>query len=357
MEYPIRYCVLGATRDATKCFVCDSSEPYSIRENTRSHRIENIVSRQPGDRFDRWWQSENGRQDVFLQFDLEAEFTYTHIIMIFKTFRPAAMVIEKSTDYGLTWKPAGYFAYNCAESFPGIPTKLPRKLGEVYCESKYSSETPSTGGEVIFRVLPPTLAQSKDPYSAEIQDLLKLTNLRVNFTRLHTFGDNLLDKRDEIIEKYYYALYEMVVKGSCLCYGHASKCIEVEGAQYDDERGGMVHGQCQCTHNTGGTNCQECLPLYNDRPWKPARNGDTNECKKCECNNHARSCHFDEAVYLETNNATGGVCDDCDHNTMGRNCEKCKDNHWRDPNLPISDLYTCKRMFIFFIFFHLSTEK
>ncbi len=60
-------------------------------------------------------------------------------------------------------------------------------------------------------------------------------------------------------------MYEMVVRGSCLCYGHASQCIPVEGVQYDKENDGMVEGQCQCKHNTMGTNCEECLPLFNDR--------------------------------------------------------------------------------------------
>ena len=197
--------------------------------------------------------------------------------------------------------------------------------------------------QIVFRILPPTLVQSKDPYSNEIQDLLKITNLRINFTKLHTFGDNLLDERQEIKEKYYYSLYEMVVRGSCLCYGHANKCIQVEGVQYDDDTTGMVHGQCQCSHNTAGTNCEQCLPLYNDRPWKPARNGETNECKKCECNNHARKCHFNQTLFDESNSVSGGVCDNCEHNTIGRHCELCKENHWRDPSRKIDDPFTCRR--------------
>ena len=141
-----RYCIVSHLEEDEKCFVCDSSRPWS--ESLRnSHRVENVLSSFPEHRL-RWWQAQNGRKEVYLQLDLEAEFDFTHLIMSFRTFRPRAMLVERSYDFGRTWKVYRYFAYDCESSFPGISEGPIQHISDVICETRYSDVGPSTGGEV-----------------------------------------------------------------------------------------------------------------------------------------------------------------------------------------------------------------
>nr|CAI5866249.1 unnamed protein product [Callosobruchus analis] len=293
-----RYCIVShLDAERKKCFWCDS-RPTSKPNPLLNHNISNIVYRMyPGTRTKSWWQSENGKEKVYR-----------------------------------------YFAYNCSESFPGVREGPPRDLTDVVCESRYSAVAPSTDGEVIYRVLPPNLPID-NPYSEQVQGLLKITNLRINFTKLHTLGDDLLDRREEIQEKYYYAITEMVVRGSCSCYGHANRCLPLPGIEPKPD---MVHGRCECTHNTKGRNCEKCEDFFNDLPWRPAIGKQTNACKRCNCNNHATSCHFDPALYESTGRVSGGFCDGCQHNTMGANCEQCKPFYYKDPQRDIQDPEVCR---------------
>ena len=97
------------------------------------------------------------------------------------------------------------------------------------CQTRYSKIVPSTFGTVIYRVLPPNInvhSATFDPYSKEIQDLLKTTNIRIVMTELHTLGEeDLLYMMDMDMDKDMYMdmyrgtplLGQVIFCGNCIC--------------------------------------------------------------------------------------------------------------------------------------------
>ncbi|XP_075062065.1 laminin subunit beta-4 [Mixophyes fleayi] len=339
---PQRYCIISYLEDDEKCFTCDSRYPYNSYSHPNNHEIGNVITTFDPDWKKIWWQSENGVNYVSIRLDLETLFQFSHLVMTFKTFRPAAMLVERSRDFGKTWKVFRYFAQDCASAFPGVLQGHADDIGDVVCDSRYSDMEPSTEGEVVLKALDPSF-DIDDPYDPYIQDIITITNLRINFTKLHTLGDTLSNGWQSVPqEKYYYAVYEMIVRGNCFCNGHASQCVPVQNMGSDVfNQPGMVHGKCVCQHNTDGLNCEKCKEFYNDAPWSPAVGFEDNACRKCNCNGHAYRCHFDMLVYLANNGTSGGVCEDCQHNTKGNQCDLCKPYFYHDPRKDISDPNTC----------------
>ena len=66
-------------------------------------------------------------------------------------------------------------------------------------------------------------------------------------------------------------------------------------------------------------------------------------CLECNCNSHSSRCYFDEKVYEETGRISGGVCQDCAHNTQGRNCQECLPYFYQEPGRDLRDPAICQR--------------
>ncbi|KAL0611224.1 Netrin-4 [Plecturocebus cupreus] len=140
------YCFYSENVDLTcrqpKCDKCNAAHPHLA--HLPSAMADSSF------RFPRtWWQSAEDVHREKIQLDLEAEFYFTHLIMVFKSPRPAAMVLDRSQDFGKTWKPYKYFATNCSATF-GLEDDVVKK-GAI-CTSKYSSPFPCTGGEVYENI-------------------------------------------------------------------------------------------------------------------------------------------------------------------------------------------------------------
>jgi hypothetical protein len=58
------------------------------------------------------------------------------------------MLIERSSDFGRSWRPYRYFAYNCTKTFPAVPANGLLRINDVVCEDRYSDIEPATEGEV-----------------------------------------------------------------------------------------------------------------------------------------------------------------------------------------------------------------
>jgi laminin, gamma 1 len=105
-----------------------------------------------------------------------------------------------------------------------------------------------------------------------LKEWVTATDIRIVLYRLNTFGDEIFGDPN-VLKSYYYAISDFAVGGRCKCNGHASECVSSTGQGLEDR---LV---CRCEHNTGGIDCQECLPFYQDRPWARASTEQANECQ------------------------------------------------------------------------------
>lgn len=95
---------------------------------------------------DTWWLSSAGMgAPDEIRLDMETRFYLSHVILVFRSPRPAAMAIERSADFGKTWETLKLFAQNCSAEF-GLPDDV-TQTGSL-CTSRYTSTSPCTKGEV-----------------------------------------------------------------------------------------------------------------------------------------------------------------------------------------------------------------
>ncbi|XP_071384408.1 netrin-4, partial [Centroberyx affinis] len=94
-----------------------------------------------------WWQSAEGAESETVQLDLEAQFYFTHLIVVFRSPRPAAMTLERSQDFGRSWRTLQYYAANCSAAFGLEEGKAGAGRDGASCTAKYSGAYPCTRGE------------------------------------------------------------------------------------------------------------------------------------------------------------------------------------------------------------------
>ncbi|XP_042580053.1 multiple epidermal growth factor-like domains protein 9 isoform X2 [Cyprinus carpio] len=126
------------------------------------------------------------------------------------------------------------------------------------------------------------------------------------------------------------------VTGQCLCLpGYTGqRCDECADAYFTNGTGscqacdcdsyGAVSqlcnssGMCICKSGVHGDKCDDCRPGF--------FNFSSTGCQPCRCNNHSSYCQ-----------PQSGICVNCQGNTEGPSCEKCRYNFYRRPGSPVTE--------------------
>lgn len=346
MNGPSRYCTVKEGTDGIsreRCEVCDDSRqslshPASLLTDLNS----------PGNMT--CWVSEPSltEHNVSLTLSLGKKYELTYISMYFCSRMPDSMALYKSADHGRTWIPFQYYSSNCNYMFGREPDVVITKHNEQEAVCTDPHKIAPRGNRVAFPFLENRPSAIFFESSPVLQDWVTATDIRIQFTRLTADQANLLAASNDVNDLFanistaavddttkqrsFYAMGELAVGGRCKCNGHASRCI------YDK----MGKFTCDCKHNTAGTECETCKPFHFDRPWGRATSQTANACVACNCNLHAKRCRFDQELYRLSGNRSGGVCINCRHNTIGRNCHLCKPGYFRDTGKPITNKRACK---------------
>ncbi|ELV12685.1 Laminin subunit gamma-3 [Tupaia chinensis] len=249
----------------------------------------------------------------------------TYVRLKFHTSRPESFAIYKRSRAGGPWEPYQYYSASCQKTY-GRPEGQYLRPGEdervAFCTSEFSDISPLSGGNVAFSTLEGRPSAYNFEESPGLQEWVTSTELLISLDRLNTFGDDIF-KDPKVLQSYFYAVSDFSVGGRCKCHGHASECAP-------DSLGRLA---CRCQHNTTGTDCERCLPFFQDRPWARGTAEAANECLPCNCSGRSEECSFDRELFRSTGH--GGRCGHCRDHTAGPHCEHCQENFYRwDQHMP-----------------------
>ncbi|KAH8324869.1 hypothetical protein KR074_009874 [Drosophila pseudoananassae] len=305
---------------AKQCGTCNAHSS----DRAKQRPIQSLISPGPEES---WWQSptlQGGRQFEYVTITLDLKQTFQIFFVMLKSAnspRPASWILEKSLD-GITFEPWQYFGLNDADcqrrwNLPGQNGKYVfQNDTEVICSTQFSKPLPLENGELHVSLLK-NRPGAKDQ-TPELMEFITTRYMRIRLQGMHSTAnlDNSVDwllDAASLEKRSFYSLKQLRVSARLDCNGHANRTQESQRLQ------------CLCQHNACGEQCQECCPLFQDRPHRMGE-----ECEVCQCNGHAESCTYDP--FLDK-----GICQDCSNHTAGNECEFCEAGFFRELGAPATE--------------------
>uniref|UniRef100_A0A3B5N0M9 Laminin subunit gamma-1 n=1 Tax=Xiphophorus couchianus TaxID=32473 RepID=A0A3B5N0M9_9TELE len=227
-------------------------------------------------------------------------FDITYVRLKFHTSRPESFAIYKRSREGGPWVPYQYYSGSCEKTYRKPSHGFIQTGGdeqEALCTDDFSDISPLTGGNVAFSTLEGRPSAYNFDNSPILQDWVTATDIRVTLNRLNTFGDEVFND-PKVLKSYYYAISDFAVGGR-RGSGVPARWVE----------------RCSCPPGYQGQHCEQCTLGYR-RAQREL--GPFSSCEVCNCHGHSDACHPDT-----------GACD-CQDNTAGLSCERCKDGFYGD---------------------------
>ncbi|XP_017337709.1 netrin-G1 isoform X1 [Ictalurus punctatus] len=218
-----------------------------------------------------FWQSSSWRKypkplavNITLSWNKTIELT-DDIVITFESGRPEQMVLEKSLDYGKTWQPYQFYATDCLDAFTMDPKSV-QDLSQITLLNIICTEEYSRG--YVWKYDKTVRFEIKDRFALFAGP--RLHNMASLYGQLDTTKNlrdffTITDLRIRLLRPATGAT--MVDEGNLSRYFYAISDIKVHG--------------------------------------------------RCKCNLHANSCVFDKEK----------LSCECEHNTTGPDCGRCKRNY------------------------------
>lgn len=290
---------------------------------------------------------------------------------------PDSIALYKSSDFGRTWKPWQYFSTDCYRAF-GLPTSSEHSvqissanIQEVLCVAlksplKYNAQGGQVSNVIAFST---TIGRSTlQSWSPALIDWMTMTDLQISLTRFPSRKRNASGESEH---------------GS----GDANAALNRRGRSSGQRRvpqkapifrlgGGMgvssrhFHRENEKMQSDGGTfnSSSRWFHEKKDEQVVDAEGeggvvyfafSDITVGGRCKCNGHANRCIRDRIVKKNASGEEvitwGPLRCDCQHNTVGADCERCAPGYLDRPwaRATTEDANICKGKNIYAILYHL----
>ncbi|XP_051795531.1 usherin [Acanthochromis polyacanthus] len=319
-----RYCIPNAVEDTTNDRV--------LRLNLNAHPLSYINDQDMGTTWlSKIMTTQELDEGVTITVDLaNGQYQVFYVIVQFGGLMPESVLIQRrkldptEPESGTTtkqpWLDWQYMARNC-NVFEMQNNGQLQRPNSINC-LQLPSDVSFSGGNITFSLLtaqPVRRPGYNDFYNTPaLQEMVQAAQVRIHMSgQYHTTASGVNQRHR------YFAINEITISGRCECHGHADHC-DTSVTPY----------RCLCLpeSHTKGNNCQRCAPLYNDKPFRPGDQLLPMNCRPCQCHGHALSCHYDVGADDQPDEhyrGGGGICDNCIHNTTGKNCELCISGFFR----------------------------